>query len=140
MTRRGKVWILLLAATAAFTVRGDIPVKGGCVMGTGQPLPSENPIAKIVDYARLYRESYMQYKNEERRVRDEISDLMAAKYWTQAEVTGFTIQQRELLYIGVASDLAIGRISQEQLPAYVDSIDRKIIDIELELGCQLVAE
>ena len=70
MKRGRMIWAFVLVPLVASTASADIPVKGGCVIGTGQPPATENPVAKIVDYARLYRDSYMSFKNEERRVRD----------------------------------------------------------------------
>ncbi len=50
----------------------------------------------------------------------------------------FGAHQRELLYIGVAADLAIGRVADSELADYAASIERKIIEIETELGCELL--
>ncbi len=71
-------------------------------------------------------------------MRRAMSDLLERKYWTQSEVTMFGAHQRELLYIGVAADLAIGRVADSELADYAASIERKIIEIETELGCELL--
>lgn len=131
--RAGVLALLVVGASSL----ADIPVKGGCVIGMGQP-PVKNPVDLIIDYAQLYRSSYGRFKAEERRVRSVISDLLEAKYWTQDQVTRFAIQQRELLYIGIASDLAVGRVDRGELPAYVESVDEKIREIELQLGCTVL--
>jgi hypothetical protein len=60
---------------------------------------------------------------------------MEIKEWTQADVLGFTFDQRELLYISVGGELGLGRIDVTDLPGYVQSIERKIYDLEIEMGC-----
>jgi hypothetical protein len=50
-------------------------------------------------------------------------------------VLGFTFEQRELLYISVGGELGLGRIDVDDLPGYVQSIERKVYDLEIEMGC-----
>jgi len=133
--------VIAMVVVAGAAVAAEIPVKGGCVIGHGRTPGSpgaDDAIKTMRSYAALYRNSYRTYKGEERRVRRAMSDLLELKHWTQSEVLQFGIHQRELLYIGVAADLAIGRVSDSELPAYAASIERKIIEIETELGCELL--
>ncbi len=141
---RGKSAAVMLLAAVLVTnmaVAAEIPIKGGCVIGHGRAPGgpgAEAAIKAMRSYAQLYRNSYRTYKGEERRVRRAMSDLLERKYWTQSEVTMFGAHQRELLYIGVAADLAIGRVADSELAAYAASIEQKIIEIETELGCELL--
>jgi hypothetical protein len=132
--------IAMIVVTGA-AVAAEIPIKGGCVIGHGRTPGgpgADDAIKTMQSYAALYRNSYRTYKGEERRARRAMSDLLELKHWTQSEVIQFGIHQRELLYIGVAADLAIGRVSASELPAYAASIERKIIEIETELRCELL--
>ena len=56
--------------------------------------------------------------------------------WTQDDVVGFTLEQRRLLLISIAGELAVGKIDSSELPGYIIAIDRKIDEIEVELGCE----
>ena len=57
----------------------------------------------------------------------------------EEEVLGFIYQQRELLYISVGGELALGRIDTDALPGYVAAIEQKVTDLEIELGCTMPA-
>ena len=50
---------------------------------------------------------------------------------------GFTREQRELLYIAIGGELAQGKIDASSLPGYVNAIDRKMFELEAELGCTM---
>ena len=131
--------LLLLALLPLGTVLAEIPIKGGCVLGQSQAVHGLSPAdaeAHIREYARLYVKSYSSYKREERDVRRKTSDYLELEGWTQADVVGFTHEQRELLYISVASELAVGKIDSSELPGYVVAIEGKIDEIEVELGCE----
>lgn len=135
-----KTFLLLLWSLLPLTVSAtDIPVKGGCSLGQSHAvhgLPPAEATAKIRQYARLYVESYTAFKSEERRRFKLSRNYMELRQWTQEDVVGFTAEQRELLYISVGGELGLGKISIEQLPGYIEAIDRKISDIEIELGCR----
>lgn len=121
----------------------DIPVHGGCVLGESQlahGLPAADAQARILQYARQYIQSYASYNNRKRDARRKASDYLELKAWTQEDIVAFTRQQRELLYISVAGELATGKIDRSELPGYIAAIDDKIRDIELELGCDVVPE
>jgi hypothetical protein len=129
---------LLLVAQAS----AEIPVKGGCEVGKSQEmhgLSTADAEARIRSYARLYVENYMAFKGAERDRRSKSYDYMGLKYWKQEDIIGFTREQRELLYISIGGELGAGKISAADLPDYVEAIARKIIDIELELGCEVPA-
>jgi hypothetical protein len=129
--------LFLSAATAA-----DIPIKGGCSIGKSQAtygLDAAVAERRIRDYANLYNADYSNYKDQERRARSKAYSYMELKSWTQEEVLGFIVQQRELLYISVGGELALGKIGTADLPGYVAAIERKVYDLEVELGCTMPA-
>lgn len=134
-------WLLLLLIVPGLAVGADIPIKGGCVLGESQlahGLPAAEAQARIIGYARRYVQSYASYNDQKRNARRKASDYLELKAWTQADIIGFTRQQRELLYISVGGELATGKIDQSELPGYVAAIDQKIRDIEVELGCAVM--
>ena len=135
----------LLAAVllVAGSLQAAIPVKGGCLIGASNldhAGTKAEAIQKIRGYALKYAQGYSGFATEERRTRTAISELMDMDSWTQKEVIAFTAQQRQLLYISVANQLANSRISDSELPEYVDLINRKIQQLEVELGCQLLSD
>jgi len=120
----------------------DIPIKDGCVVGMSQSnigLSAATAERRIRDYANLYNRDYSNYKGQERKARSTAYSYMELKSWTQEEVLGFIFQQRELLYISVGGELALGRIDTAALPGYVAAIEQKVTDLEIELGCTLPA-
>jgi hypothetical protein len=134
--------ILLSGLFLVAQASAAIPVKGGCVVGKSQEihgLSAADAEARIRGYARLYVENYMGFKGAERDSRSKSYSYMELKYWKQEDILGFTREQRELLYISVGGELGAGKISAADLPGYVEAINRKIIDIELELGCEVPA-
>lgn len=92
--------------------------------------------SRIRHYARLYVKKYASYKNYERSQRKKTYAYMEMDEWTQAEVIGFTREQREFMYISVGGELATGRVTEAQLEGYAAAIERKLYEIELELGCE----
>jgi hypothetical protein len=135
----------LLAAVLliAGSVQAAIPVKGGCLIGASNldhAGTKAEAIQRIRGYALKYAQGYRGFATEERRIRAAISELMDMDSWTQKEVIAFTAQQRKLLYISVASQLANSRIMDAELPAYVDLINKQIQQQEVDLGCQLLPD
>jgi hypothetical protein len=129
---------LCLSSAAA----AEIPIKDGCMIGMSQAtygLDATVAERRIRDYANLYNGDYSNYKNQERRARSKAYAYMELKSWTQEEVLGFILQQRELLYISVGGELALGKINVAELPGYVAAIERKVYDLEVELGCTMPA-
>ena len=90
---------------------------------------------RIRSYARRYIESYSGYKRHERDIRRKAYSYMELKGWTQEDVIGFTREQRELLYIAIGGELAQGKIDADVLPGYANAIERKMFELEAELGC-----
>jgi hypothetical protein len=132
------MFLLLIPLTAW---AADIPIKGGCVLGESQlahGVSSDEAQQTMITYARLYVQNYKSYIDQKRDVRRKASDFMELKGWTQHDIIGFTRQQRELLYISVAGELAVGKVSVDELPGYVTAIDDKIREIEEELGCDVM--
>ena len=133
---------LVLAVCTSTAMAADIPIKDGCVVGMSQAAHGLSAAAaerRIRDYANLYNRDYSNYKGQERAARSQAYSFMELKAWTQNEVTAFTRQQRELLYISVGGELALGRIDTSALPGYVAAIEQKITDLEVELGCTMPA-
>jgi hypothetical protein len=131
--------LLLLIPLTSFAA--DIPIKGGCVLGESQiahGLSEADAQQAMIKYARLYVQNYKSYVDQKRDVRRSASDFLELKGWTQQDIIGFTRQQRELLYISVAGELAVGKVSTDELPGYVAAIDDKIREIEVELGCDMM--
>jgi len=121
----------------------QIPIKGGCTVGASQEahgISAAEAQERIKNYARRYVESYSTYKRYERDTRRKAYSYMELDGWTQEEVIGFTGAQRELLYISIGGELAQGKIDSSELPGYVDSIERKMLELETELGCNPVSE
>lgn len=113
---------------------------GGCSIGEsalahGRSDPQA--VADIQQYARMYVGNFQKYRNTERRVRAQINELLELEQWTQADIITFTRRQRELLYMSVGKQLATGRITDDELPAFARTIRQRIADIEVELGCDL---
>ena len=133
--------IVLLLLLGAAPVYGQFSIEGGCLIGAramnGNKPPAE-PIDAIKQYTSRYRKNYKAIKQEERRVRSVIAGLWELDVWTQKEVVQFTEQQRKLLYISVAGQLANGQISDSELPAYAASINERITELEVQLGCKLL--
>jgi hypothetical protein len=135
------VIVLLFAAWPPSAVAAEIPVDGGCVIGASEQahgLSTEEASARIVQYARRYVQNYASWNRTKIDARRRASDYLELKKWTQDDVVGFTRYQRELLYIRVAGELATGRIDTGDLPGYVAAIDNQILDIEIELGCDVM--
>jgi hypothetical protein len=133
---------LILALCLSTAMAADIPIKDGCVVGMSQAnigLSAATAERRIRDYANLYNRDYSNYKGQERKARSTAYSYMELKSWTQEEVLGFIFQQRELLYISVGGELALGRIDTTVLPGYVAAIEQKVTDLEIELGCTLPA-
>lgn len=134
-------WLLLLLFMPVLAAGADIPIKGGCVLGESQlahGMSGTDAQARIIQYARRYVQSYASYNDQKRDIRRKASDYLELKAWTQKDIIGFTRQQRELLYISVAGELATGKIDMSELSGYVAAIDQKINDIEVELGCDVM--
>ena len=130
----------LLLSVSAFA---NPPVEGGCVLGESQiahGLSAAEAEARIRKYARLYVQNYASYKSQERAQGQKAYVYMELDEWTQKEVIGFTREQREFMYMSVASELATGRINADQLPGYATAIERKLFEIEVELGCEMMPE
>jgi hypothetical protein len=133
--------LLLFAALSGIPAGADIPVDGGCALGESQlahGLSAADSETRIKQYARLYVQSYRSYNRQKSDTRRQANDYMELDAWTQNEIIGFTRLQRELLYISVGGELAVGKIDSSELPGYVAAIDQKIREIEVELGCQLL--
>lgn len=133
--------LLVFGALPGVAAGADIPVKGGCVLGESQlahGLSAKEAQSRIIQYARLYVQSYASYNREKSDARRRASDYLELDGWTQADIIGFTRRQRELLYISVGGELAVGKLDSSELPGYVAAIDQKIQDIEVELGCQVL--
>jgi hypothetical protein len=133
---------LILALCLSTAMAADIPIKDGCVVGmslTTHGLSAAAAERRIRDYANLYNRDYSNYKGQERKARSTAYSYMELKSWTQEEVLGFIFQQRELLYISVGGELALGRIDTTVLPGYVAAIEQKVTDLEIELGCTMPA-
>lgn len=131
-------WLLLLLILPGIVFAADIPIKGGCVLGESQVahgVSEADAQQAMISYARLYVQNYKSYIDRKRDVRRKASDYLELKGWTQEDIIGFTREQRELLYISVAGELAVGKVSADELPGYVAAIDDKIREIEVELGC-----
>ena len=130
---------LLLASLFGSAAAGaDVPIKDDCVLGQSQLIHGLSPAdaeARIKQYARLYVENYSSYKRGERDTRRQMNGYLGLDVWTQDDIVGFTRQQRELLFISIAGELAVGKIDTSELPGYVVAIERKIHEIEVELGC-----
>lgn len=140
---RSSLCVLIACAVPGSAAAADIPIRGGCVLGESQlahGLSAADAEARIIQYARQYVQSFASYNNQKRDARRKASDYLELKAWTQDDVTGFTRQQRELLYISVAGELATGKIDTSELPGYVAAIDAKIREIEVELGCGVLPE
>jgi len=132
-----KLFIGLLFVSAA---GAQIPIKGGCVVGESQlahALPAAVAEQHIKNYARLYAENYSGYKRKERTVRSKARSYMELDGWTQEDVIGFTADQRELLYISVGGELAMGKVDASQLPGFAAAIERKVYELEVQLGCEM---
>jgi len=130
--------LIVLILVSTISSAADIPIKGGCELGRSEAehgLSLAEAEARIKQYAQLYVESYATFKGEERRRFSQSRSYMEQKKWSQDDVIGFTREQRELLYISVGGELGLGKIDVKDLPGYVNAIDRKIVDIEIELGC-----
>jgi hypothetical protein len=130
----------LLLLSAAF---GQIPIDGGCTVGASQQahaVSAADAEARIRGYARRYIESYSGYKRHERDIRRKAYSYMELKGWSQDDVIGFTREQRELLYIAIGGELAQGKIDSSAVPGYVNAIERKMAELEVELGCILPSQ
>ena len=130
----------MVATLVTIASAADIPIKGGCIIGESQVAHGMAPAEaqqRIIDYAREYVQNYSAYSNNKIETRRQTADFLERKKWTQEDVVGFTRKQRELLYISIAGELATGKIDRGDLPAYVEAIDRKIREIEVDLGCVL---
>jgi hypothetical protein len=130
----------LLFAVAAYA---NPPVEGGCVLGESQithGISAEEAEARIRKYARMYVQNYASYKSYERTQGQKAYKYMELDEWTQKEVVGFTREQREFMYMSVGGELATGRVNASQLPGYAAAIERKLFDIEVELGCDMMLE
>ncbi|MGI9343166.1 MAG: hypothetical protein ACR2QV_09955 [Gammaproteobacteria bacterium] len=131
-------WLILLLLIPLTSFAANIPIKGGCVLGESQlahGLSEADAQQAMIKYARLYVQNYKSYVDQKRDVLSAARDFLELKGWTQQDIIDFTRQQRELLYISVAGELAVGKISTDELPGYVAAIDDKIREIETELGC-----
>jgi len=118
----------------------QIPIKGGCTVGASEQahgISAAEAEARIKNYARRYIESYSTYKRNEREMRRKAYSYMELDHWTQDEVIGFTRDQRELLYISVGSELAQGMIDGSEIPGYVNAVEKKVFELEMELGCEM---
>jgi hypothetical protein len=132
------VSVLLFGLFLSLPAGAQIVLQEGCVAGDSQLTHGIAPAAaeeRIKNYARLYTRDYSAFKDMERKARRKAYKFMEIKEWTQADVLGFTFDQRELLYISVGGELGLGRIDVTDLPGYVQSIERKIYDLEIEMGC-----
>ena len=142
--RRSVVVIAALGILAAFAVQAENPpIKGGCLLGESQRehgLPPQNAEAVIRSYARMYVRDYTGYRREERERRSAAYVYLEKKKWTQEEVIGYTREQREYMYISIGGELAAGRIEADQIPGYVRAVDRQILDMEIELGCEALPD
>jgi hypothetical protein len=130
--------IITFGLLAAAVNADNPPVEGGCMLGESQLAHGLSPAdaeLRIRRYARMYVKKFASYKNYERSQRKRTYAYMEMDEWTQAEVIGFTREQREFMYISVGGELATGRVTGEQLPGYASAIERKLYEIELELGC-----
>ena len=137
---RSLLFLFPLTLLLALPAGADIPIKDGCTQGASQlahGLSATAAEARIREYARLYVGSYSSYNRQKSDIRRKTNRYLELDEWTQSDIIGFTGQQRELLYISVAGELAVGRIDTSELPGYVVAIDRKIHDIEVELGCNI---
>lgn len=133
--------LLVFGALTGLASAADIPLKGGCVLGESQlahGLSANDARARIIQYARLYVQSYASFNREKSDARRRAGNYLELKAWTQNDVIGFTREQRELLYISVGGELAGGKIDATELPGYIAAIDQKVQDIEIELGCQIL--
>jgi len=133
---------LVLACVPARAGGAEIPIKGGCALGESQlahGLAPADAQARIIQYARLYVQSYASYNRQQRDARRNASEYLELKSWTQEDIIAFTRQQRELLYISIGGELATSKIDTNELPGYVAAIDQRIQDIEIELGCERLA-
>jgi len=132
------VMLVLVTPLIGLPASAGIPIDGGCVLGESQAahgLSTADAQERIKQYARLYVQSYRSYNRQKSDTRRQANDYMELDGWTQNEIIGFTRLQRELLYISVGGDVAVGKIDTDELPGYVVAIDRKIQEIEVELGC-----
>jgi len=121
----------------------DERIDGDCIVGEsaiahGRPDPQA--VADIQSYAQLYVSNFQKYRKTERNVREQINALLKLEQWTQDDIVSFTKQQRELLYLSVGKQLATGRITADELPAYASTIRQRITDIEVELDCDLLPD
>jgi hypothetical protein len=135
--------IAVLALAALATNAENPPVKGGCLLGESQRahgLSQADAIERMKSYARLYVKDYGSFRRAERRSKTSAYEYLKLKKWKQAEVIGFTGEQRKFMYITVGGELAAGRATVEQLPGYAASIDQQIFNLELELGCEAIPE
>jgi len=136
-----RIWLVLVASLlwVNFAV-AQIPIKGGCTVGASQQahgISAAEAQERIKNYARRYVESYSTYKRYERDSRRKAYSYMELDHWTQDEVIGFTRDQRELLYISVGSELAQGMIDGSEIPGYVNAVEKKVFELEMELGCEM---
>ena len=131
-------WLLWMNLAA-----GQIPIEGVCTVGASQQahaVSAADAEGRIRAYARRYIESYSGYKRHERDVRRKAYSYMELNGWSQNDVIGFTREQRELLYIAIGGELAQGKIDASALPGYVNAIERKMVELETELGCVMPAQ
>jgi len=122
-------------------VHGNEHIKGGCILGESEFAHGRTDSQVVVDirrYAKMYVDNFQKYRNIERIIREGINALLELDQWTQADIVEFTKQQRELLYLSVGKQLATGRVTADVLPAYARTIRKKISDIEVELGCEVL--
>ena len=129
---------LALCMLLVSTAMAQIPIEGGCTVGASQEAHAVSAVdaeGRMRSYARRYIESYSGYKRQERDIRRKAYSYMELKGWTQEDVIGFTREQRELLYIAIGGELAQGKIDADALPGYANSIERKMFELEAELGC-----
>jgi hypothetical protein len=137
------IFFLLFAWLFTVTAFANPPVEGGCMLGESQiahGISAEEAEARIRKYARMYVQNYASYKSYERTQGQKAYKYMELDEWTQKEVVGFTREQREFMYMSVGGELATGRVNANQLPGYADAIERKLFDIEVELGCDMMPE
>jgi hypothetical protein len=135
--------VAVLALVALATNAENPPVKGGCLLGESQRahgVSQADAIERMKSYAHLYVKDYGSFRREERRTKSSAYEYLKLKKWKQAEVIGFTGEQRKFMYITVGGELAAGRATAEQLPGYAASIDQQIFNLELELGCEAIPE
>jgi hypothetical protein len=136
--------VLFSALLVTAAIAENPPVEGGCTLGESQLVHGLSPAdaeARIRHYARMYVKKFTSYKNYERSQRQKTYAYMELDEWTRKEVIGFTREQREFMYISVGGELATGRVTESQLPGYAAAIERKLYEIEVELGCEeLIAE